>query len=182
MSLKRKAVTALVPILLVAVPGIYIFTHPESFTPGQLKKFDLNGMLKEINEKTKTLGLLNKDIYNGLLQLDAQSGKTQTVSQELIEVNQGVRKQGTTLEEIRRVTGQQVTLSQNLNRLSKQLSTQMELISNSGQKQVDQAVDLKSVTTSTRSKLAEVLKQNDLLEQKLKQAADKAEKVNRSMP
>jgi hypothetical protein len=181
-SLKRKTVTALVPILLVAVPGIYVYTHPESFNSEQLKKFDLNGMLTEINEKTKALGLLNKDIYNGLLQLDAQSGKTQTVSQQLNEMNQGVLKQGATLEEIRQVTGEQVTLSQNLNQLSQLLTKQMALISSSGQKQVDQAADLKSITTSTRSKLTEVLKQNDLLEQKLKQAADKSDKVNRSMP
>jgi hypothetical protein len=182
-KVKQKTLTFILLFLFFAIPILTLFfAHADGFRLDQLKAFDLNGMLKEINAKTKTLGSLNKTIYAGLNRLDQQSGKTKTVSQKLSEANQGVKKQEETLENIRQVTQQQVTLAHNLHALSELLTQQMSLISKSGQIQVNQSDQLKSVTFGTRTQLSEVLKQNQIMEQKLGKAAEQSERVDRSVP
>lgn len=150
--------------------------------PHALKDFDLNGMLKEIDEKTKQLGAANKEILQGLLSISDKSSKTMEVSQKLTTVMQVADQQGNTLGEIESVTGEQVTLSQNLNSLSQKLEAQMDIISASGQSQVDLSSQLKGISLDTLAKLREALEQNEQLERKLKSAASKSDRAARSLP
>ncbi|SEN29184.1 hypothetical protein SAMN05444955_108119 [Lihuaxuella thermophila] len=147
-----------------------------------LKEFDLNGILKEIDEKTKQLGAANQDILQGLLSISDKSSKTKEVSQKLKTVMQVAGEQSSTLGEIEFVTGEQVTLSQNLNALSKRLRIQMDSISASGQSQVDLSSQLKGISLDTLDKLREAIRQNDQLENKLKSAASKSDRAARSLP
>ncbi|MBA4494502.1 hypothetical protein ACFO25_18830 [Paenactinomyces guangxiensis] len=150
--------------------------------PETVKSFDLNSMLENIDKKTKQLGEVNRGILQSLFTLDNKSAKTKTVNEKLGTVNRVSAKQSETLGEIRDVTGEQVTLSRNLNALSKNLSIQMRIISDSGQTQASNSTRLKSITTDTLDKLREALEENKRLEQKLKSAASKSDRAARSLP
>jgi hypothetical protein len=172
--------TGIAALLILFFSVLYFSQTPVDAS--RLKKFDLAGILKEINKKTQKLGTLNQGIVAGLLHLDEQSGKTATVSDRLKTVQKKSDDEEHTLQQIQDVTGQQIDLSQELNRLSKELSSQMNSISSTGQKQAGDSDRLSGITLETRKQLEEALYWNEQLEQKLKSAASKSEQADRSLP
>jgi hypothetical protein len=167
-------------VILTLIPVSFLATS--QLSADSLKKFDLPGMLKEIDAKTRKLGEINKEILAGLDLIDTKSAKTLNVSDRLGAANHAAKKEDSTLGSIRDVTGQQVTLSQELNRLSQALTGLMNAISGHSSTQSGSSRELLKTTVDTRENLGEVLRQNQLLEQKLEEAARKSEQAARSMP
>lgn len=145
-------------------------------------QYDLNGMLEQINQNNTKLGTVNANILSALQGISDKSDKTMDVSHKLSLVYQGLGDQGMILGDMRTVTGQQVVLSQNLNRLSRFLHSKMNLISVSANEQLDEIQTLRTITLDTKSKLQSALSYNLQLERKLSAAADKSEKVANSLP
>ncbi|MFC7439764.1 hypothetical protein [Laceyella putida] len=182
---RSKRMLWLVMAVVITVPAVAVGVHQAPSLQKRLhflKPFDLNGTLAEIEAKTKALGSLNKKILQGLQSIEEKSAKTEQVSQKLKQVNGIAGKQSETLTDIRSVTARQVLLSQSLNRLSGDLTRQMNLIANTGKVQASQGQELESVTVETLEKLKEAVKQNQRLEEKLKQAASKSEQASQSLP
>lgn len=145
-------------------------------------QYDLNGMLEQINQNNTHLGTVNANILNALKGINDKSNKTMDVSNKLSLVYQGLGDQGMILGDMRTVTGQQVVLSQNLNRLSRFLHSKMNLISASANKQVSEVQRLRAITLDTKSKLQSALSYNLQMERKLSAAADKSKKAANSLP
>lgn len=178
---KKRAVTGLIAAVIIAGGGLATGTKVP-WSKMSLEDFNLSGTLAKIYEKTEQLGDVNQGIIQGIKALEEQSGKTKEVNQKLQQVGQLAGAQVDQLDQIRTVIGQQVPLSQSLHGLSHRLAKQMDTISKSGEKQATQADQLKKITEQTETNIKEVLHQNQLLEKKLGQAADVAEKVNNSLP
>ncbi|MEW9032891.1 MAG: hypothetical protein AB2404_09245 [Planifilum fimeticola] len=146
------------------------------------KQVDLNGMLDRIGQNNQQLGAVNENILGGLSSIDKKSGQTAEVHEKLQTVNEGLKDQSFTLGDLESVTGQQVDLSQNLNDLSSFLNGKMDLIASSAKAQVDQANRLRAITLDTKAKLEKALKQNQVLNSKLKSAAAKSQQAANSLP
>jgi len=180
MRLKKSDAIIGIFIILILIP--VSFLAAPHLSADSLEKFDLPGMLKEIDAKTRKLGEINKKVLAGLHLIDSKSAQTRTLSNRLGTANQAVKKEDSTLGSVRDVTGQQVTLSQELNRLSRGLTSRMNAISKHASTQSGSSQELLKTTVDTRGQLGEVIRQNRILEQKLKKAAQKSEQTARSLP
>lgn len=172
----------IIAICLILTVIIVSFLTSSQLSADSLKKFDLPGMLKEIDAKTRKLGEINKEILAGIHLIDSKSDQTRTVGDRLQEANQAAKQEDSTLGKVKYVTGQQVALSQEMNGLSRALADLMNAIFSHSSVQSGSARELLKTTMDTRGQLEEVLQQNRLLEQKLEEASKKSEQAARSLP
>ncbi|MFC4077737.1 hypothetical protein [Salinithrix halophila] len=143
---------------------------------------DLNGTLETIGKNNSLLGVSNKQILENLQSIDKKTLTTASIHQKLRSVHSGLGGQNNSLGGIQRVTGQQVALSTDLNGLSQLLTAKMDRINTSSGSQLTKVRQLHSITLDTKKKMQRVLEENVALEGKLRSAAEKSSRAQRSLP
>ena len=157
-------------------------TKDVSALKGFYDQVDLNGMLEQIGQNNQQLVITNESILGGWLSIDDKTGQASQIHEKLKAVDEGFKIQSFTLGDLELVTEQQVDLSESMNDLSSFLNGKMNSIASSAKAQVDQTDQLRIITLYTKAKLEKALKQNRVLNDKLKSAADKSRQAADSLP
>jgi methyl-accepting chemotaxis protein len=180
-SRKRKwLINGMVTLALFI--GIAFGISKAAETKPDLKKVDIIGRLKKINENNSSLGQVNKDIVKSMASVDKQVEKTGEVARKLTEVQKGLGVQKGSLDRLVPVAAEQVTLGTNLRNLSSGINKNMGAISSTSAKQNEELKRMNQVVQDAQGKLNSVVKGNQAINEKLGKAADKSNKINQAIP
>ncbi|SFS99835.1 hypothetical protein [Marininema halotolerans] len=173
-----------ISFLLLGTCTWFAFTHAglTDWLIHMQKEVNLNGNLQKIGENNARLGVSNRGILQNIQQIDRRSALTEPIHEKLQSVSTGLVTQNQTLTGIKQATSKQVLLGGQLNQVNRALVDKMATINSSTKDQTTEAHHLSGITQDTKKKMNHVLKENQVLEKKLGQAAEKSKAAVNSLP
>ncbi|WP_124727384.1 hypothetical protein [Staphylospora marina] len=167
-----STVLLLTPVSLLSIPPV----------SGWVQKWDLSAKLKRIGDDTERMAEFHANILHALQRIDDKSALSRNLHQHLQSVQQAATAEGKLVSAIRDTTGEQASIGEEWNRLTRSLAGLMQTVSGQASMQSGMSHELNKAIKGTEKHLNEAMNANATLEQKLRQAAEKSEKAAASMP
>ncbi|MFC4766562.1 hypothetical protein [Effusibacillus consociatus] len=154
------------------VPPVHVDIH----------KFDLIGTLNKIASSNDRIGHINGGILGSLDNVNSATIYTEQANEKLTTLQGSLEKSVNRLEDLRKVTDQQVQLGNQLRDLSRQLVKTLTSIDSTTGVQYQKMSSLTTQTQKLAQTFGTVYKLNQDANSKLKDAALLTQEVDRSMP